>query len=278
MRKQNKKHRTVRKHKAGPNFSGQHLLHHPRTIKQLIDTIQLQPSDTVLEIGAGKGSLTFPIAARAGKVIAVENDADFVRMLRAKAEDHPHINIIEADFRQMRLPAGPFCVIANIPFSITTAILDKLLGFEGRSFQRGALILEKGAAIRFTESATLDPRLLLWRMQFHFDMRKVIPRTHFAPPPRVDAAIIRVARRDTSLVPEKERRRFAAFASYLLREPRLMAEHALGTIFTPAQLKITLRLAHVRREQAVASLSLEQWASLFLAMLQHVAPHRWPRG
>lgn len=278
MRKQNKKHRTVRKHKAGPNFTGQHLLHHPHTIKRFIETIRLQPTDTVLEIGAGKGNLTFPIAEKAGKVVAVEVDADFVKLLRVKAEGHPRIQILHGDFRQMRLPAEPFCVVANIPFSITTAILEKLLGVEGKAFQRGVLILEKGAARRFTQSATLEPRLLMWRMHFLFELRTVIPRTHFAPPPRVDAAIVRIVRRDRPLIPVKEGRRFAAFAAYLLREPRLMAAHALRDIFTPAQLKATLKHAEVDREQAVASISLEQWAALFLSMLQHVAPYRWPKG
>lgn len=278
MRKQNKKHRTVRKHKSGPNFTGQHLLHHPKTIKQLMETIRLQPTDTVLEIGAGKGNLTFSIAERVGKVIAVEIDTDFVSTLRAKSAGHPRIQILHGDIRHIRLPAAPFCVVANIPFSITTPILEKLLGVEGKAFQRAALIVEKGAARRFTQSVTLDARLLMWRMYFRFEMRMVIPRTHFAPPPRVDAAIVRIVRRERPLIPVKEGGRFAAFAAYVLRDPGLMAGYAFRGIFTPAQLKVTLKQAGVDREQAIASLCLEQWAALFLAMLQHVAPYRWPKG
>jgi len=275
MRRQNKKHRTIRKSKSGPNFTGQHLLHNPRTIKQLIETACLHSTDTVLEIGAGKGSLTFPIAEKADRVIAVEVDADFVEALRVKAKCCPKITIIQGDIREIRLPVGPFCVVANIPFSITTAILEKLLGAEGKAFQRGALILEKGAARRFTEGSTLDPRLLMWRMIFRFEIRTVIPRTHFAPPPRVDAAILRIVRRDNPLVPVNEGKRFMAFAAYVLSEPRLSAADALKGIFTPAQLKMALKNAKVDREQTVALLSLEQWASLFYTMRQHVAPFRW---
>lgn len=278
MRRQNKKHRTVRKCKSGPNFTGQHLLHNPKTIKQLIAAAGLKPTDTVLEIGAGKGSLTFPIAEQARKVIAVEIDADFSEGLRVKAREYPHIKIIQGDIRELRLPAGPFCVVANIPFSITTAILEKLLGAEGKAFQRGALILEKGAAYRFTQDLTLDPRILMWRMNFSFEMRAIVPRTHFAPPPRVDAAIVRIARRDRALVLPKESGRFAAFAAYVLKEPRLTAADALKEIFTPAQLKATLKVAKVSWEQTAASLSPEQWALLFHAMLRHVVRYRWPRA
>lgn len=277
MRKQNKKHRTIRKHKAGPNFTAQHLLHHPKSIRQLVETIQLQPTDTVLEIGAGRGNLTLPIAKKAGTVIAVEIDELFVKTLRCKTEGHPHVQIVHGDIRQLRLPSKPFCVIANIPFSITTAILEKLLGVEGRAFQKAALILEKGAARRFTQRTTLDARLLMWRMQFLFEMTTVIPRAHFAPPPRVDAAIMRIKRRERPLIPFGEGKRFSIFSTYLLREPRLSANDALRGIFTPAQLKITLKQAGIEREQVIATITLEQWATLFLAMRQHVLPGRWPR-
>lgn len=277
MHRHDKNHRTIRKCLPGPNFSAQHLLHNPQTIRRLIETASLRPTDTVLDIGAGKGALTFPIAEQAGRVLAVEADAAFAEALRAKAQGHPRIAVIQGDIRDIRLPAKPFCVVANIPFSITTAILDRLLGAESQAFQQGALILEKGAARRFTASMTTDPRLLTWRMHFTFELRTVVPRAHFAPPPRVDAAIVRIARRDRPLVPSREGQRFAAFARYVLHEPRLPAAEALKDIFTPAQLRPTLKLAKAERDQPVASLSLEQWAALFLAMLRHAAPYRWPR-
>lgn len=277
MRRQNKKHRTIRKCISGPNFTGQHLLHHPQTIRQLMETVLLRSTDTVLEIGAGKGVLTFPLAEKVDRVIAVEIDADFVKTLREKAENHPKIKLIQGDIREIRLPAKPFCVVANIPFSITTAILEKLMGAEGHAFQRGALILEKGAARRFTESSTMDPRLLMWRMNFQFEMRTMVPRTHFAPPPSVDAAIVRIVRRDHPLMSAKEGNKFIAFAAYALSEPKQPVADTFRGIFTPVQLKMALKNAKVDREQTVAFLSLEQWASLFHTMLQYVAPNRWPR-
>lgn len=278
MRKQDKKHRTIRKHKTGPNFTAQHLLHNPATIKKLLSLARLQPTDTVLEIGAGKGSLTFPLAERSRKVIAVEIDADFVQTLRAKAASYPQLRIVHGDIRSLRLPAEPFRVVSNIPFSITTDILDKLLGPEGSMLQSGVLIVEKGAARRFTQTTYLEPRPLRWSMYFRLEMVAVIPRTHFAPPPGVDAAILRIVRRDRPLIPAGKAKPFAAFAAYMLREPRRMTAYALKGIFTPAQLKHSLQSAKVDREQAVVTLSAEQWASLFTSMNRHVDPHRWPKG
>jgi 23S rRNA (adenine-N6)-dimethyltransferase len=299
MRKQNKKHRKARKHKAGPvagekraglenggkqrkqklapNFTGQHLLHNPGTIGRLIDAARLKKSDTVLELGAGKGHLTFAIAERAGKVIAVEIDTGYVQMLRIKADGNPRILIVQEDIRVMRLPRGPFCVVANIPFSITTPIMEKLLGQEGASFQRGALIMENGAAARFTQNPPRDPRVILWHMYFKLEKAAVVSRTHFAPPPRVDAAIVSIYRREKPLIMLGKEKLFLAFARHLLREPRQISGYALRDIFTPEQLKRILRKNGVDREQSMISLSLEQWAGLFTSMLEHVMPCRWPK-
>ncbi|RXZ80318.1 23S ribosomal RNA methyltransferase Erm [Paenibacillaceae bacterium] len=273
---QNKRHRKVRKALAGPNFSGQHLLHNPKTIAELIRTVPLKAEDLVLDIGAGKGALTFPLAEQFGKVIAVEHDRQFVELLRTKTEKVSQVTIVEADFRYLNLPSRSFWVVANIPFSITTATLEKLLGDEGKWFQGGALIMEKGAAQRFTADCTIDPRLLTWRMNFRMELKKVVPRTHFAPPPRVDGAIVSLIRRKLPLLQPGQHRRFYVFAAYALRERKLSVKEACRGIFTAPQLTKTLAKARANRDQAVASLTEEQWAILFQAMLQHVPAYRWP--
>ncbi|MBW4080154.1 23S ribosomal RNA methyltransferase Erm [Paenibacillus sp. S150] len=277
MRYQNKRHRKIRKCTVEPNFSGQHFLHNRQTIREIIRISCLQPGDTVLEIGAGKGALTFSLAAQAGNVIAVEQDKQFIEPLREKAKDYPGVNIVRGDFRMMKLPDRPFCVVANIPFSITTPILEKLLGAEGSKFQRGTFLMEKGAAIRFTASATADPRLLAWRMNHRLDFRGTVPRTHFAPPPRVDGAIVTIVRREKLLLPHEKYYRFCAFAAFLLRNSRSPLREPLGGIFTATQMAKVLREAQASRGQSAAELSVQQWAILFQAMLRHVQPYRWPR-
>lgn len=277
MRSQDKRHRKIRKCTAGPNFSGQHLLHNPKTIQQLVHAPNIQPHETVLDIGAGKGALTFPLAGKAGKVIAVEQDAQYVELLREKAGLYPQLAVVHGDFRTMRLPAHPFCVVANIPFSITTSILEKLLGPEGKEFQRGALLMEQGAARRFTAPFPTDPRLLAWRMNFHMEIRMTVPRAHFAPPPRVDAAIVSIVRKENPLLPAGQYARFYAFAALGLRNARCPLHETFGTVFTAAQLKKVLKDAQADRNQSAAALSVRQWDILFQAMLRHVQPYRWPK-
>jgi len=275
---QNKRHRSVPPHKEGPNFSGQHLLHNKAVIARIIKAANLMPDDTVLEIGAGKGALTFRLAELASQVIAVENDPRFAQLLRDRSSDYPQIQIVQEDFRGMRLPTRPYCVVANIPYAITTAILDKLLGPQGQGFRRGVLLMEKGAALRFTSERTSDPRLLTWRMQYRLQVICSVDRSSFSPPPRVDSAILSIARRSVPLLPPAQCARFAAFAAHALKSPRQCVYDAFHGIFTATQLKHVCRQARMERSQPVASLSEEQWGIAFKSMTDHVNPVYWPRS
>lgn len=258
-----------------PNYPGRHLLHHPGTIRLLIREAGVRAGDIVMDIGAGAGAVTWPLAAVAGKVVAVEQDVQDADRLREKAADYPQVTVVQEDFRFMRLPGRIFICAANIPFSITTAVLEKLLGPEGRNFTRGAFIVEKGAARRFTTPYPAEPRLLAWRLMFIIEYRHTVPRSCFSPPPRVDAAILRIERRQRPLLHPGQYRRFCAFAGQLLRTGTL--QDGLRGIFTPAQMTKALREAGTDRLQPPSSLSPEQWGVLFQTMMRFAPAYRWPR-
>ncbi len=276
-KKRNRNKPAIGAARAVPNFSGQHLLHHRKTIEELVRHSGAGPADTVLDIGAGKGALTLPLLAAAGKVIAVERDAEFVRSLREKTAAFPHITVHQGDFRVMKLPDRPFIAVSNLPFSITTEVLERLLGRESRNMQRGAFIVEKGAAIRFTASGCTDPRVLAWRMNYRMEKRGPVPRTCFSPPPRVDGSFLYVERREEPLLPQGQYGRFCAFAGFLLGAAGHPIHEPMRLIFTAAQMKVVLREAEAERSQTAASLTLRQWSVLFQAMLRHVPAYRWPR-
>ncbi|MFS0726812.1 ribosomal RNA small subunit methyltransferase A [Paenibacillus sp. 1P07SE] len=277
MRNENKKHRKIRKCVPGPSFAGQHLLHHPGTIRELIRLPRLSPGETVVEIGAGKGAITLPLLETGCRIVAVERDPQMVDYLREKIGDGYPLVIKSIDFRKMRLPEGPFCVVANIPFAITTEILERLLGEGGKRFERGALIMELGAARRFTAAYPSDPRVLAWQMNYRMTVRKTVPRSHFSPPPKVDAALVSLERRGDPQLAAGQHQRFRAFAGYLLRHACEPLYEALRPVFTAEQIKRMMKQAGTDRDQSSARLSIRQWGILFSAMLQYVPSHRWPR-
>src|SRR5512134_98085 len=99
---------------------GQHFLSDPRILSRIADALGAGPGDTVLEIGPGPGGLTGVLIQRAGRLVAIEKDADLVPGLRAR---FPSATIVEADALETdwhALAGGPFLAAGNIPYNITS--------------------------------------------------------------------------------------------------------------------------------------------------------------
>lgn len=116
-------------------------MHNKKQIKEVINQVNIENTDTVLELGAGKGALTSILNQRAGKVIAVEYDSKFVEVLKQK--NLQNTKIIHQDILKIHLPNEKFIVVSNIPYSITTPIMKMLLNNPSSGFQSGVLVMEK---------------------------------------------------------------------------------------------------------------------------------------
>ncbi|MCM3042141.1 rRNA adenine N(6)-methyltransferase family protein [Paenibacillus motobuensis] len=275
MSKNNNNHR--KKWKKESNFSAQHLLISKRLIHDMIALARIRPTDTVLDIGAGTGALTYPLAEKAAHVLAIETDSAFIDRLFSKMQDRSNIRIKQSDFLEVSLPRSPFTVVANIPYAITTPILGKLLDHPGVPLQRAVLLVEKGAAKRFTAAPIIDPRILSWRMQYEIRLVRTVSPHHFAPAPQMDSAILLIQRREEPFVLTQHQPKFTSLAAYGLRDPRLPLFAALSGVFTPPQIARLVRMLKVNREYPIGRLNEEQWGTVFHTMLQHVPPHRWPQ-
>ncbi|GGA43115.1 ribosomal RNA small subunit methyltransferase A [Kroppenstedtia guangzhouensis] len=277
MNRDYRRHPKKQRHKEGANFPGQHLMHNKGLIKELIKISGVNRRDLVLEIGAGTGNLTLPLAEKSKKVLAVENDPVFAEKLQRKIKLDSNIEVIQRNFLQMNLPRVPFSVVANIPYSITTPILGKLFDQPGLPIRRAVLVVEKGAAKRFTADPITNPRILKWRMWFEMKMGRTIPPRNFSPPPRVDSAILILQRKDQPVVALHHHSRFMALATYGLKSPHLSVPLALKGVFTPPQLKHLLRHLKMDRDTPICSLTEDQWGVVFNTMIQVVPPFRWPK-
>lgn len=262
---------------GGANYPGQHFLRDQRIVGRMIALARICPQPLVLDIGAGRGVLTLPLAEAGWQVLAVENDPHLAGGLRRKLETQDNVRIVEQDVLRMPLPRTPFAVVANIPFSITTSILGRLMDCPASAFQRGVLLIQHEAARRFLRSPVTDVRLLVWRMWFQWELVQVVSPRHFAPPPNVNAALLTVSRRREPLLPAQDYWRFLGLAQPALSVPEMPISLALRSVFTPAQLRMLLRALGLQRETPVCRMSEYQWAVAYHAMCRHVSPERWPR-
>ena len=188
---------------------GQHFLTDPRILARIADALGAGPADTVLEIGPGPGGLTEALVARAGRVIAIEKDADLVPALRAR---FPSATVVEADALESdwhALAGGPFLAAGNIPYNITSPLLDKAL--EPPRPARIVFLVQKEVADRVTSGpGTPDYGALSVGVQAVARAERLftVGAGSFQPRPRVDSAVLRLTPLDAPLVGDGDRAGF----------------------------------------------------------------------
>lgn len=170
----------------------QNFLIDPNIVGKIIDLAEISPKDPVLEIGPGPGALTQALLKRGADVWAVEMDRIFAKHLHR--HQNGHLRIYEEDFLKFPLNSLPknIKVVANLPYHITTPILEKLFA---HSFFCIVIMVQKEVAVRMqAKPGTKDMGSLSLFVQFHskvIDLFAVAPSC-FYPKPKVDSTVIRL--------------------------------------------------------------------------------------
>jgi 23S rRNA (adenine-N6)-dimethyltransferase len=194
-------------------------------------------------------------------VRAVELDPVELQQLRTRFGADPRVEVVEGDATQVSLPAEPFAVIANLPFAAGTAILRRLLGDPRVPLTQLDAIVEWGLAAKRT---AVWPSTLLgctWGAWYELSLVRRVPRTCFAPPPSVDAAVLRAARRREPRVPPADAPAYEA----LLRRA-FAARAPLDRILPRGVVHRVARELGFDPHAAARDLDARQWAELYAAV------------
>jgi len=125
-----------------PRPSGRHLLRSGPLARELVSQASIDADDLVVEIRAGTGRITHALAPAARRVVAVELDPSFGKVLRGRFPGPSNVEIVEGDIFQVPLPRAPFRAFGNVPFALTTAILRRLLDDPTAALRRADLIVQ----------------------------------------------------------------------------------------------------------------------------------------
>ena len=180
--------------------SGRHLLRSARLAAELVAAAGIARDDLVVEIGAGTGRLTEPLADAAGGLIAVEIDPASAAALARRFAGRPGVAVRCADILATPLPDGPYRAFGNVPFAASTAILRRLLDDPAAGLTAADLIVQHGLARKRTSVRPCTMLSLSWLPWWRLEVERQLPPACFDPPPSVDAAVLTVRRRTPALL------------------------------------------------------------------------------
>jgi len=173
---------------------GQIFLRDPLVVERILQSASLAPDDIVLEVGPGRGILTTALAQRTHALYAIEIDAHYAHTLQQHFASATHVHVIEADarFYDYELLPQPLMVVANLPYSMGMAILQRLLTFRQR-LSRLVIMLQKEVATRLLaqpHSSAYGALSVFLQYYAHITPNFDVSRHAFAPVPAVDSSVI----------------------------------------------------------------------------------------
>lgn len=226
----------------------------------------------VLEIGPGTGQLTRRLLAAGAEVTAVEVDRDLCRLLRQQFDGEARFHLIETDFLKMPVPTDLDSVVANIPYNITSPILDKLLGSPKcpvEQFQGIVLLVQKEIASRLQAApGSKAYGAMSVRSQYLAACQLVcdVPPSAFKPPPKVMSAVIHIRPR-----PFPQQARDPHWFSLLVRQGfatrRKMLRNVLRSLVDRDAVSAALETLGLDPLSRAEALSVSDWVAFSNLML-----------
>ena len=250
---------------------GQHFLTDKSVLQSIVDSVSAHAGDTIVEIGPGRGVLTDELARLQNDLIAVEIDHLLSEKLRERYIRNERVKVIEADVLEVDLRSlvdGPFVVVGNVPYYITTPILFHVLR---RPLPRHiVLLVQREVAERIVASpGSKQYGALSVNVQVAAaaEIIRHVPPGAFSPPPKVDSAIVRILPLADSLVTDEEALRFRSFVQGLFGMRRKQVGNVLRSVtqLSPAEAVDVLESLGIDPRARPETLSVSEFVSLMRA-------------
>lgn len=254
---------------------GQNFLTDESVVKRIVDTAEIKSEDLVMEIGPGIGSMTGELAARAGRVVAVEIDRHLIPVLKENLKEFSNLEIINEDIMKVNVKSITGTehnmaqkVVANLPYYITTPIIMKLLE-EENDIELMVFMVQKEVAQRMVaKPGGKDYGALSVGVQYYAQPERVfdVPPHCFIPQPEVDSTIIKLKKNKTPPVNLKDKDMFFKVIKAAFGQRRKTLLNALtnsgGFNKTKEEIREILLGLNIDENARGETLSIEQFASL----------------
>lgn len=234
-------------------------------VKSLVSESSITPSDTVYEIGPGRGIITAELIKKSKKVIAIEADQKLHERLQETFSDTSNLSLIFGDFLAEKLSTRPYKIFSNIPFNRTSEIIRKL--FEGDNPPSDSyLFLQREAALKIGgkllggRETQLSTLLMPW---FETEVVYRFKRSDFSPIPAVDVVLLRLNKREKPLISKDSRSEYRDFVFYGFNSFKENLKKGFEDIFSYAQFKRLAKDLDFSLKALPSELDSTQWLGLF---------------
>lgn len=239
---------------------GQNFIKYRGLVSELIAEADISEKDTVIEIGPGKGIITLALAKVVKEVIAVEKDTTLFEELKSKIQNLK-VKIINGDFLEYELPKDKYKIFANIPFSITSEIMNKILASANMP-ESMYLIMQQETAEKFSGARCESLSSVLTKPFFEVKILGEVDRTNFTLKPQVHIMFTSFKRREHPFIKEEDKKLFRDFVSYGFTKWQPTVMESFKEVMSYDQIKNIKKMLKIG-EVKPSELSFDKWLLLF---------------
>ena len=247
---------------------GQNFLHDANQLRRIVEAAELTPSDQILEIGPGLGSLTESLLAEAGHILAIEKDRRLFDLLQRRFGAATKVTLLQDDalayLRRQQNNWSEWTLVSNLPYSVASRILVELAEAAGPP-KRMVATLQMEVAQR----VVAGPRdehygLLSLLLQLRYEPRGwfKIPASCFFPAPEVDSACVTLLRRSQPLLTPQQTRTFTRLVKRSFSQRRKMMLKLLKDEWPAEALRATFDQLQISAQVRAEAVSLDQFVLL----------------
>ena len=253
---------------------GQNFLINEGVVKRIIDELAPRTDETIVEIGPGRGALTGRLLDQAGRVVAVEFDRNLIQLLEDKFASNKNFKLVaddalSLDFCSAIQPATHARVVANLPYNIATAILQRLIS-QLDCLHEMVLMLQREVVERITAGPGSKERgYLSVFVEAYCETTKLfdVAPGSFRPAPKVWSSVIRITQKSEPSVMENEEvvlwqvvsAGFAQKRKTILNNLRSSPPQLQELIKKHGGASIILCRAEIDLQRRAETLTLEEW-------------------
>lgn len=223
----------------------QHFLRSPRLVHELIGHSDIKRTDIVFDLGAGSGVITSALAARASRVVAVENEPNAVQKLQENMRIYDNVTVLKKDILAVEFPDHSFKVFANIPFHLSSEVVRTLTSLVHQPASIYLVVQRQFARKLLPTHAGFSSQLgMLIGPWWTVRIRRPLLRRDFTPPPAVDTVLLEIKPHPHPLILPAKRSRYERFVKRAFTDLRFYEKY-------------------LKKSCKPSSLTLDEWVRAF---------------